>query len=74
MLFAWLVIYSWFRSNTFNLNQVYSMVTNWSAYNLAQQNEVFIFLDRLPEAVIQAVGDKDLWTGMGRPPRNYLTY
>lgn len=45
------------------------MVKNWSGYNLAQQNEIFIFLDRLPEAVIQAVGDKDLWTGKGRPPR-----
>jgi transposase len=45
------------------------MIKNWSAYNLAQQNEVFLFLDRLPEAVIQAVGNRDLWKGIGRPPR-----
>lgn len=45
------------------------MVSDWPSYNLAQQNEIFLFLDRLPEAVIQAVGDKDLWTGTGRPPR-----
>lgn len=45
------------------------MVIDWSAYNLAQQNEIFIFLDRLPEAAIIAVGDKDLWKGIGRPPR-----
>ncbi len=45
------------------------MVKNWSAYDLAQQNEVFLFLDKLPEAVIVAVGDTDLWKGIGRPPR-----
>ena len=45
------------------------MVKDWSAYNIAQQNEVLLFLDRLPEAVIEAVRDNDLWKGTGRPPR-----
>ena len=45
------------------------MVKAWSTYNLAQQNEVLLFLDRLPEAVIEAVHDDDLWKGTGRPPR-----
>lgn len=45
------------------------MVKDWPGYNLAQQNEVFIFLDRLPEAAIMAAGNKDLWKGSGRPPK-----
>ena len=37
-------------------------------YNLAQEYEVFFFLDYLPEAAHAAAGNKSLWNGSGRLP------
>lgn len=42
------------------------MKRNESLYNLAQQNEVFVFLKYLPKAVM-AIIDKDSYKGEGRP-------
>src|SRR3989338_5516028 len=39
-----------------------------SLYNLAQTNEVFVFLNYLPKIVMKAVNGKTLWKGEGRPP------
>jgi len=41
---------------------------NESLYTLAQENEIFVFLDYLPKAVIRVIRDKSLWKGIGRPP------
>ena len=41
-----------------------------SLYNLAQENEIFILLKYLPDAVSMAVGNDSLWTGTGRPPND----
>lgn len=38
-------------------------------YNLAQENEIFIFLKYLPHAVMHVVKDDSLWSGEGRPPK-----
>jgi hypothetical protein len=43
---------------------------NESLYNLAQENEIFVFLDYMPKAVMRAVRNKTLWTGQGRPPND----
>lgn len=40
-----------------------------SLYNLAQENEVFVFLNCLPDAVKKSVKRDDLWRGHGRPPK-----
>ena len=42
---------------------------NESLYNLAQTNELFVFLDYLPKLVMRAVKGKTLWKGEGRPPK-----
>jgi transposase len=39
-------------------------------YNIAQENELLIFLDCLPEAVRKAVRQDDLWRCHGRPPKD----
>ncbi|MEW6593222.1 MAG: transposase [Candidatus Hadarchaeota archaeon] len=39
-------------------------------YNLIQENEVMLFFRYLPLAAWWVAGDKSLWTGMGRPPKN----
>lgn len=39
-------------------------------YNLAQENEVFFFLDHLPEVAHIVAKNDNLWTGKGRPPKN----
>lgn len=38
-------------------------------YNLAQENEAFFFLDKLPEVARIVASKDDLWTGEGRPPK-----
>jgi len=43
---------------------------NESLYNLAQENEVLVFLNYLPKAVIRVARDKTLWKGEGRPPKD----
>lgn len=43
---------------------------NESLYNIAQENEVFIFFHCLPEVVRKAVKHDDLWKGEGRPPKD----
>lgn len=39
-----------------------------ATYNLIQENEVFIFLRYLPLATLFVCKNKDLWSGLGRPP------
>jgi len=41
-----------------------------SLYNLIQENEVMLFLRYLPLAVWWVAGNKSLWRGRGRPPKN----
>ncbi len=41
-----------------------------SLYNLIQENEVMLFLRHLPLATWWATGNKSLWCGRGRPPKN----
>jgi transposase len=41
-----------------------------SLYNLIQENEVILFLRYLPLAAWWATGNKSLWCGRGRPPKN----
>jgi len=41
-----------------------------SLYNLIQENEVMLFLRYLPLAAWWVAGNKNLWTGRGRPPKN----
>jgi len=41
-----------------------------SLYNLIQENEVMLFLHHLPLAVWWVAGNRSLWRGMGRPPKN----
>ena len=41
-----------------------------SLYNLAQTNEVFVFLNYLPKIVMKAINGKTLWKGEGRPPKD----
>jgi len=41
-----------------------------SLYTLAQENEIFVFLNYLPKAVMKAVENKSLWQGQGRPPKD----
>lgn len=41
-----------------------------SLYNLAQENEIFIFLKYLPDAVVHVVKEDTLWVGTGRPPKD----
>ncbi len=46
---------------------------DWSLYNLAQENEVFVFLRYLPLAVFSVVGNKSLCKNTGRPPIELYT-
>jgi hypothetical protein len=39
-------------------------------YNLSQENEIFIFLKYLPDAVMHVVKNDSLWTRSGRPPKD----
>lgn len=41
-----------------------------SLYNLIQENEVMLFLRYLPLATWWVTGNKNLWRGVGRPPKN----
>lgn len=41
-----------------------------ATYNLIQENEIFIFLEFLPLAVLFVCKNKNLWQGIGRPPHN----
>jgi len=41
-----------------------------SLYNLIQENEVMLFLRHLPLAAWWVAGNKSLWRGRGRPPKN----
>jgi transposase len=41
-----------------------------SLYNLIQENEVMLFLRYLPLAAWRVTGNKSLWRGTGRPPKN----
>lgn len=43
---------------------------NESLYNLAQENEVLVFLNYLPKAVMRVARNKTLWKGEGRPPKD----
>ena len=43
---------------------------NESLYNLIQENEVMLFLRYLLLAAWWVAGDKSLWRGRGRPPKN----
>jgi transposase len=43
---------------------------NEAVYNLIQENEIFIFLEYLPLAVLFVCKNGTLWKGEGRPPCN----
>lgn len=43
---------------------------NESLYTMAQENEIFVFLDYLPKAVMRAIRNRTLWKGHGRPPND----
>lgn len=47
-----------------------SCMTNWALYSAAQENEIFVFLDYLPKAVMRVVKNRTLWKGQGRPPKD----